>query len=63
MARVNEQRAGHDDGVDVFHVEQAAMIVESLNAGDFTLRLVAAAAVDVRHGHDFDAVNGADLSQ
>ena len=37
MPRVNVQRAGDDDGVDIFHVEQAAMIVEGLNAGNFAL--------------------------
>ena len=63
MARVNVQRAGHDDGVDIFHVEQPAMIVECLNAGNFALRLVAAAAVDVGHGHEFHTLHRTNLAQ
>ncbi len=60
---VNVQRAGHDDAVDIFHVEQAAVIVESLNAGHSALRLVAAAAVDVGHRHQFDAMQRENLPQ
>ena len=63
MTRMNVQRAGHDDSVDVFHVEQAAVIVESLDTRDFILRLIAAAAIDIGHGHEFHAVNRANLPQ
>lgn len=63
MTRVNVERTGHDDGVDILHVEQAAVIVEGLDARHFALRLITAAAVDVGHGHQFSAVNGANLVQ
>ena len=35
MPRVNVQRTGDDDGVDIFPFEQAAVIVEGLDAGHF----------------------------
>src|SRR5260370_35717046 len=63
MPGVDMQWAGYDHSVDVLHVEQAAVIVEGLNAGHFALRLVAAAAVDVRHCHDLHAVDRTNLPQ
>ena len=30
---MNMERAGDDDSIDVVHVEQAAVVVEGLNAG------------------------------
>ena len=63
MPRVNMQRAGHNDRIYVLHVEQAAVIVEGLDAGHFALRLIAAAAVDIGHSHHFSVMNGANLVQ
>ena len=63
MAIVTVQGAGHDDGVDIFHVEQAAIVVEGLNVGNLAFRLVAAAAVDVGHGYEFDVGDGTNLTQ
>ncbi len=57
------QRTGHDDGINVVHVEQAAVIVKGLNARNLAFRLVAAAAVNIGHGHEFHAVNPANLPQ
>src|SRR6266567_5386071 len=63
MPGVDMQWAGYDHSVNVLHVEQAAVIVEGLNAGQFVLRLVAAATVDVGHGHDFHVVDRTNLPQ
>ena len=51
VASVNVQRTGHDDAIDVFHVEQAPVVVQSLYVRDLTLGLVAATAVHVSHDH------------
>jgi hypothetical protein len=47
----------------ILHVEQAAVIVESLNAGHSAFRLIAAAAVDVRHRDKFDSPQRQHLPQ
>src|SRR5258708_32293441 len=39
------------------------MIVKSLNTGDLFFRLIAAAAVDVGHGHEIDARDRANLPE
>ena len=55
MPRVNVQRAGDNDAVDILHIENSAIIIEGLNAGHFTLGLVAATAVHICHRYKFDA--------
>ena len=63
MPGVNVQRTGNDDPVDIFHIEQAAVIVESLDAGHPALGLVPAPAVNVGHGHQFDVRHVENLPQ
>ncbi len=57
MPGVDVQRAGYDDAVDVFHVEQAAVIIERLDVRNFALRLIAPTAVDVGHHYKVDVRN------
>src|SRR4051794_40494150 len=63
MPRMDVQRTGYNDAVNVFHVEQAAMIIECLNARHLALGLVAATAVDVGHGHQLHIRHVTNLSQ
>ena len=63
MPRMGVQRAGDDHGIDILYLQQAARIVERLNGGHSVFRLIAAAAVDIRHRNDLDAVHGKNLTQ
>ena len=47
MAGVNVQRAGDDHAIYIFHVEQAPVIIEGLNAGRHLPGLVSPPRVDV----------------
>ena len=61
MPRMNVQRARDDHAIDIFHVEQATVVVQRLNTGNFALRLIAAAAIDICHGDQIDIRHFDDL--
>jgi len=51
-AALDVQRARHDDRVDVFHVEEAPVIVKRLNAGRHPFGFVATSRVNVGDGDE-----------
>jgi hypothetical protein len=61
MAGMNVQGAGDDHAIDIFHVEQATVVVQRLNTGNLALGLIAAAAIDICHGDQIDIRHFDDL--
>src|SRR5713101_9369799 len=51
MVGMKVERAGNDDAVQVFHLEQAAVVVEGLDARRHLPGLIPSAAVHVSNGH------------
>jgi hypothetical protein len=60
---MNVQRARHNDAVEIFHIQNVAIIPKRLKIRNHLLCLVEAAGVDVRGCYYFDAVNFEDLLQ
>src|SRR5260221_6058142 len=58
---MNVQRRGNDDAIEVFHIEQAAMVVQRLNARSQLLRLIVAARINIRDGDQLSVGNGEHL--
>src|SRR6266851_1899940 len=61
MPGVGVQWASHDDSVEVFHVEQAPMIIKCLNAGRHLLSFVVPPGVDVGDGHQLGVAHRHDF--
>jgi hypothetical protein len=57
------QRAGHNYSVNIFHIEQPPVIVKRLNAGDAALGLIAAPAINISHGNNFNVMHAENLPQ
>src|SRR5258708_4819131 len=58
---INVQRRGSDDAIEVLHSEQAAMVVQRLNARSQLLRLIVAARINIRDGDQLSVGNGEHL--
>ena len=49
---MNVQRAGHQNAVDVFHIENPAIVVDGLKAGRYLSGFVKTSGIDIRnHNH------------
>ena len=54
MPRMRVQRAGHNDGIEILHVEQSPMIVKRANTRDHLACFIAASTVNIGDGYELN---------